>query len=174
MNKNLNSIIKFAVLILMVPSVALADAGIPMIIMSFPVMLFALIPVTIIEAIVLSRYLKIRFVTAFDASFDANLASTFAGIPLAWLILLAIELTTVGGGCNAYYDGVNGIGASVMMAMIRAAWLCPDQAGLISLLAASVVTLIATFFISVWIEYFVLRGILVKIATISSIKKQYG
>jgi len=73
----------------------LADVGAPMILIEWPLMLCALIPIIFIEAEVARRRLKLPYGKAFNAAAKANALSTGAGVPLAWAVMLVIELATM-------------------------------------------------------------------------------
>src|SRR5437764_1298645 len=70
----------------------LADVGIPMIFVQWPMMIGALIPVIIIEALLIRRWVELSYRDAFSGVTKANLLSTLAGIPLAWLAMFALEV----------------------------------------------------------------------------------
>ena len=73
----------------------LADVGVPMIFVEWPLMLCALVPVIAIEAEVARRQLTLPYRKAFAGAAKANLLSTLVGVPLAWAIMLAVEFATL-------------------------------------------------------------------------------
>jgi hypothetical protein len=73
----------------------LADVGIPMIFIQWPLMLCALVPVIAIEAEVTRRQLMLPYRKAFAGAAKANILSTLVGVPLAWAIMLAVEFATI-------------------------------------------------------------------------------
>src|SRR5205807_278209 len=72
-------------------SLFLADAGIPMLFVQWPLMAYALIPVIAVELFVFRRTLQLTYKSALLGTTLANVASTAVGFPLAWGFSLAIE-----------------------------------------------------------------------------------
>jgi hypothetical protein len=72
----------------------LADIGVPMIFVQWPLMLFALVPVIAIEALVVCKGLTLPYGRAFAGSAKANVVSTLVGVPVAWGLMLILELAT--------------------------------------------------------------------------------
>jgi hypothetical protein len=70
----------------------LADAGIPMIFVEWPLMLCALVPVILLEALVIRRSLALSFGSAFIGVGRANVYSTVVGVPLAWGLMFVVQL----------------------------------------------------------------------------------
>jgi hypothetical protein len=62
----------------------LADAGIPMIAVTFPLMLLLLIPVIVAEGFLCKKWLGLSTWEAMKSNALSNLASTIVGVPLAW------------------------------------------------------------------------------------------
>jgi hypothetical protein len=133
----------------------LADAGIPMISLEMPVMLGALIPVIIIESLLIKRALPLTYQKAFAGIAMANIFSTIAGAPLAWLLMLAIELG-VGFPASAaakHWHFVAKIFDSPLLLPLCAAWMGPVRPHSFWEIPFELgILLIPTFFISVWIE----------------------
>ena len=143
------------VLVLCLPVAAHANAGIPMIFVSFPIMLIALLPVIFIESSIFRRVVPIPYKKSFVSNGIANAISTIAGFPLAWGLLLAIELLTTGGRCGPGFDTIP---KSIITVIVEAAWLCPHEEHLYWLVpTAFIICLIVAFFISLAIEYYVNR-----------------
>jgi len=84
-------------LLLLNPALAHADAGVPMIFLTFPSMILALIPIVLIEAGVFAWLLRIKYRQTILPSLLGNLISTIIGIPLSWLLMVAVQLITGGG-----------------------------------------------------------------------------
>ncbi len=132
------------------PAPAHADAGVPMIVLTFPAMLTALIPIILIEAAVFSKLLKINYKSALLPSFSANAVSTLAGFPLSWLLLFGIELLTTGGGTAL---GISTFLGKIAAVTLQAAWLIPYESELGWMVPmAAAVGLVPAYFISLWIE----------------------
>jgi hypothetical protein len=73
----------------------LADTGVPMIFVQWPLMLFALVPVIAIETEVVRRQLSLPYGKALIGAVKANILSTLVGVPLAWAVMLALEFATL-------------------------------------------------------------------------------
>lgn len=132
------------------PSMAHADAGVPMLFLVMPVFGLSLVPIVLIEAVYLQRKLGISFRSAGVASLAANAASTIAGIPFAWLTLVALQLVTGGGG--AY--GLDSVLGRVAAVTWQAPWLIPYESDLHWMIpVAGTVLLVPFFFVSWWVEY---------------------
>ncbi len=148
-------------LLLAVPSIAFANAGLPMLAVVWPLSLPAIIPVIAVESWVVQRTLKIEWRTAFIQMIKANIFSTLIGIPLAWAAAVAVEfflgfLIVKGIGSRSYPpEGVGDIGRIIL----SAPWLGPFHHGAHWILpVATLVLLVPFFFASYWAEtWFVAR-----------------
>lgn len=144
-------------ILLCMPSVASANAGVPMIFLAMPVLGFSIIPIIIIEAIFLSKKLELAIPSAFKTTTISNLVSTIVGIPLTWLFLVLIQMLAGGGG--AY--GLDATLGKVLSVTLQAAWLIPYESDLHWMIpVAGLVLLVPFFFASWWSEYFVSKKIL--------------
>jgi hypothetical protein len=142
-----------------IPAPLFADAGIPMIILTWPAMVALLIPVIVIEGLLCKKWLGLKTWQAIKTNAVSNVASTIIGIPVAWAVMLAIEFGTMGlvGESSALQNWHSPI-ANVIFFLFSSAWLNPDlgeRAWFIP--AALLVLLIPFFFASYWIEYLVVR-----------------
>ncbi len=141
------------IFVLILPVAAHANAGVPMIFLSFPIMLIALIPVIFIETSVFKRIMLVRYKQSFVSNSTANAISTIMGFPLAWGLLFGLELLTTGGSCGPGFDSIPN---SIITVIVEAAWLCPHEDHLYWLIpTAFIISLFVAFFISITIEYFV-------------------
>src|SRR5438094_902125 len=70
----------------------LADIGVPMIFVQWPLMICALLPVIVIEALVVRKRLALSYRRAFAGAAQANVVSTLAGVPLAWGLMFFSKL----------------------------------------------------------------------------------
>jgi hypothetical protein len=71
---------------------AWANAGIPMLALSWPVQWLAFIPVVAGEAAITAKALQLGYWSSLKPIAIANLWSTLVGIPIAWFVLLLIEV----------------------------------------------------------------------------------
>src|ERR1043166_2769042 len=101
-----------------------ADVGIPMLYLEAPARLFAIVPVIFLEAYMLSRSLQLPFWHSSHVSAVANLASSLVGVPLAWGLMLLLEVVTTSGG-TAY--GLETAPKKVLAVTAQAAWLVPYE-----------------------------------------------
>lgn len=133
--------------------IPLADLGLPMVLVTVPAMLIALLPIAAIEAFVLRRKLGTDNREAWRAAVFANLSSTLIGIPLTWAILVVCQLCAVGGESRLQtpLDRV----ASVTL---QSPWLTAGEHEVGWMIPAASLTLLIPFYLgSVCIEGWVLR-----------------
>jgi len=135
----------------------LADVGIPMIFVQWPLMIGALIPVIIVEALVIRRWVQLSHRDAFKGVTAANLVSTLAGFPLAWLAMFAIEMAVMlplGWAADKWqWHFVNSPFFQVIGFVFGMAWIGPTgQAGYWLVPLAAALLLIPSFYVSVWLE----------------------
>ncbi len=136
------------------PPVVWANTGLPMLIVAWPVLGIALIPVVVLESALLSRSLNQSFDSAFAPVFEANLWSTLAGVPITWAALLAVELV-VGVSLNALPDSIaNSRAVRIAAFPFMAAWILPSSG--LEIKAAFVVLMFAFCVASAEVEHLVL------------------
>jgi hypothetical protein len=132
--------------------VLLADAGIPMLLVEWPLMLCALVPVILLETEVVRRRLAWPYRKAIRGVARANVLSTAVAVPLAWLIMLVIELSAgfpvLSAAMKRGWPVENSL-LKYVLHLLTAAWV----GGSVSSIAfAAAVLLVPTFFISVFLE----------------------
>jgi len=141
----------------MMMMLSLIDVGLPMIFVTIPVMVVALLPIIGLEAAVLRYSLYLDFKAAVRTAALANLASTFLGIPVTWFLLAAIQTLT--GGDAAY--GLNTPLRGFLAVTWQAPWLIPYDSDLHWMVPAAGLFLLIPFFFSSWyVEYFVVNKLL--------------
>ena len=137
----------------------LADAGIPMIFLTFPAMVTLLIPVVVIEGLLCKKWLGLSTWQAMKSNAVSNLASTIVGVPLAWAIMLAAEFGTMGvvdksQAIQKWHSPI----ANVIFFFFSSAWIAPVEGKNAWLIpAATLVLLVPFFFASYALEYLVMR-----------------
>ncbi len=89
---------------LIVPQVAQANAGLPMIYLVWPGMGLMLLPVVVLETFILRRALGTSLKRTLLIVMTANLISTALGIPLTWGVLVLLQLLTLGGSIGVDID----------------------------------------------------------------------
>jgi len=137
----------------------LADAGVPMIFLTFPAMLVLLIPVIVIEGLLCKKWLGLTMAEAMKSNAASNLASTIVGIPVAWSIMLGVEFAAIGiaDRSNAIQNWHSPI-AQVIWFLVGSAWIGPpSETNLWVIPAATLALLVPFFFASYAIEYIVVN-----------------
>jgi hypothetical protein len=140
----------------------LADAGIPMIFLTLPLMLMLLIPVIAIEGFLCKKWLGLTTWEAMKSNAVSNLASTLIGVPVAWAIMLGLEFGTMGlvDSSHAIQNWRSPI-AEVIFFFFSSAWIGPPQdKNLWVIPAATLALLIPFFFASYVVEYLVIKFML--------------
>jgi hypothetical protein len=150
--------IKFFVLsltLILITAPAYADAGVPMLFVTFPMMVIGLIPIILIEALLLIRRLGIDFKRIIWVSSFSNMVSTLVGIPLTWLILVILQMFTGGGGVV----GAQSPFLRYFLAVTwQAPWLIPYESQLYWMVPTAATLLLVPFFFASWlIEAFIAK-----------------
>jgi hypothetical protein len=150
MNSKKMRFVFFTLLCILAPTMAQADAGVPMLALLWPASWMAFIPVVIIEAWIAKQIFGLMWKPALFRTGLANTASTLIGIPLTWGALLLIELGISGGG-KAF--GIETLPQKLFAVIVQAPWLIPYEEDLDWMItAAAIVLLVPFFFASVFIE----------------------
>ena len=135
-------------------TVLLADAGVPMIFVQWPLMLCALVPVIVIEALVVRHRLALSYRKAFVGAAKANTLSTLAGVPLARGLMLVVELVTafplIWAAEKWHWHPFSPI--LYVFYVLAIAWTGPPATSWAPIALASALLLVPTFFVSVWLE----------------------
>jgi hypothetical protein len=136
--------------------ILLADAGLPMIALTFPAMLILLMPVVLVEAFLYKRWLGIKTRKAFSYSVWSNIASLILGIPVAWMVMLLLEFSFF----QVFESQVERYGdsplAKAVFLLVGSAWIGPTGTPWV-IAAACLILLIPFFFASYGVEYTVVR-----------------
>ncbi|HVT32252.1 MAG TPA: hypothetical protein VHE32_06380 [Rhodanobacteraceae bacterium] len=135
---------------------ARADAGLPMLMLTWPGMAIALVPIVAIEAFVIARCLQLRFVRAAKISLRANIVSTIVGVPLAWMAMLMLEFVTtfVAVGLERVFgERLRFTSEPAVAASLGAAWLTPFESDFYWMVpTAALVLLVPNLAVSCWLE----------------------
>jgi hypothetical protein len=143
------------ILILAIPSIALANMGLPMLAVAWPLSIPAFIPVVVLETWVVHRALNLNVHSAAIQMIKANLLSTLVGIPLAWIASVAIEmaLTFLFISTNVSKSYPPHEVGEIGQVILSAPWLGPfDSGGHWIIPSAMMVLLVPFFFGSYWTE----------------------
>jgi hypothetical protein len=133
----------------------LADVGLPMILVQWPLMLCALLPVIVIEALLVRRWLPLSYKKVFAGIARANLVSTLVGVPLAWLAMLALEFATLlplGLAAMKWHWRWESPVFQTVGFIFGSAWVGPGSDSAWPVVLAAALLLIPSFYLSVWIE----------------------
>lgn len=134
----------------------LANAGVPMIFIHWPLMVCALVPVIILEALMIRRWVSLSFRDAFIGIGKANVFSTLVGVPLAWLAMFALEFAVMlpfGLAADKWKWEIDGPVWQVLGFLFSVAWLGPAEGSLHWMVPAAVaLLLVPCFYLSVVLE----------------------
>ena len=135
----------------------LADAGLPMISLTFPAMLILLIPVIVVESLLCKKWLGLTTWEAMKANAMSNLASTIFGVPFAWAIMLAVEFINMIDRNGAIQNWRSPL-AQVIGLFLGSAWIGPPSEKNVWIIPAATLVLLVPFFLASYgIEYLVVR-----------------
>lgn len=104
-----------ALLLVLTPASAAADAGIPMLFLIWPILRLMLLPVILIEGALAIRMLGLKPWRAWFSVTLANLLSTLLGIPLIWVVLAWFSANWIEFSCEGF--------SHWFTLPLRAAWL---------------------------------------------------
>jgi hypothetical protein len=136
----------------------LADVGLPMIALTLPAMVVLLVPIVLLAAWLLRKWLSIARGAAIKSSFVANAASTIVAAPGAWAVMLIVEFLVA--PAIGYTKETNSPVASVLAALRNAAWIGPTMDSYWMIPVAVLGLLIPTYFASVVIESLIVDHLL--------------
>jgi hypothetical protein len=137
----------------------LADAGLPMIFVTWPAMMIALIPTIAIEALLIQRRTHGPMGKTLLRSSVANAASTVLGIPMTWMALLAVEIF-VGEPVSRVLNWDKSVIGKIVGFIIYSPWVMPSPGSLWVVPLAVLVLLVPFYFVSMWIERWVIQYML--------------
>ena len=155
-----SALIFFAICLAIPSRIALANAGLPMIIVGLPNLIFALVPVVLIEALYLHKRLNLNFFKSLKAFGWANILTTFIGFPLTWGCLFGLQLLfglILGSSCSPGFDNIF---YGIISVLTHAAWLCPWEDKMLWLVPLALMQcLIVAYFVSDYLEALVIKKI---------------
>jgi hypothetical protein len=134
----------------------LANAGVPMLFLAFPFALYLLIPVIGLETWVARNVPNINAKRRFLGVLAANAFSTVVGWPIAWFVLVLLQIFVIPGARGAY--GLDTPLHAIASVTLQAAWLIPYEDDLYWMVpSAAIVLMLPAFFITIPSECLVLR-----------------
>lgn len=142
--------------LLLSPTAAHADAGIPMLPFAYPVIVVFLLPVIAIEALYIRIRLRTDWKNTISATAKANLITLLLGFPLAWLIFFVVEMTLYAalmfsGVENHIHWALSPRATDFLIVITSAAWMGPIEERW-AVPVAYVALLIPSFFLSGYVE----------------------
>ena len=136
-----------------------ADAGVPMLVVTLPAMSLLLIPIVLLEGFLCKKWLGVTTWEALKSNIFSNFASTVIGIPMAWAFMLGLEFATMG-IVEWKFPNQNWNSPIVKMVffLLSSAWIRPPAINQLWLVPAAVLVLLVPFFFASYgIEYLVVR-----------------
>lgn len=158
MNNRMNKKIFYLLFIfLLTPLLCYGNVGVPVIALTYPGFIILLIPIIFIEYLIIRSALKVAKRLVLKSTIISNIISTLIGVPLAWGLLLLLELLTTGGSVvNA-----QGIFQLIGSVILQSAWLIPFAKHLHWMLpTAIIINLVPAYFLSKYSEYFFTKKII--------------
>lgn len=150
MNSNRHvSLVSIGASMLLFSGVANADAGVPMLFLTFPAMIIALVPIIAVESIIVGHLLGTSAISKAKSVAIANVASTVIGLPITWVALVVLQLVSGGGSAYGLVTPVQ----KLLAVTWQAPWLIPYNGDLYWMVpAASLFLLVPFFFASYFVE----------------------
>ena len=141
-------------LLALMPCIAHANAGVPMLFVVMPALAWSLIPIIALETIYIAKKIQISNGQSAAVTILSNIFSTIIGVPITWF-LMAIA----GGGIGFVSDPVLG---KIISVTLKAAWLSPAAEADLNWMVpiAWLFLLIPFFFVSWWSESYIVRKLL--------------
>ncbi len=138
------------------PANCFANIGVPMIFLTIPQMVIALLPIVLVEALLCMPYIKLSLNELIGGMFKANIVSTFIGIPVTWILLVILQMATGGGSSYGLSTPLQKLAAVTW----QAPWLVPYESELYWMIpSASLVLLVPFYFASWFIEFKVAKRV---------------
>jgi hypothetical protein len=138
------------------PLYLLADAGVPMIFITWPGMILLLLPIIAAEWAFISHRTSLQKRKVLWATAAANALSTIVGIPLTWGVLLLCEMgvfMTLAHIPKLGNGSWNSPLEQIVETILSAPWIAPvANSGSWAVPLAALVLLIPFYFVSVWVE----------------------
>ena len=151
-------------IITLIPALAYANAGLPILAILWPLSLPAFFPVVFLESYVLNKNLALGYKKSFVVSIKANIISTIIGLPLAWVACFIIEMLLMlffveVAGAESYptdlFKALPESISNILDVIMTFPFLGPGPGGGHWVIPfATSIMLIPCFFVSYWMELF--------------------
>jgi hypothetical protein len=110
---------------MLLPAILVANVGVPMLLLLWPALGLAWLPLTLLQAELGHRGLQLPRAVALKIVGVAKLTATLIGVPLVWVVMLALQLA-VGALLSVTGAGDSSVVAAATLPL-RSAWLAPTQ-----------------------------------------------
>ena len=150
--------------ITLIPALAYANAGLPILAILWPLSLPAFFPVVFLESYVLNKNLALGYKKSFVVSIKANIGSTILGLPLAWVACFMMEMLLMFffveiAGSESYppssFKALPESIHNILDVILTFPWLGPGpEGGHWVIPFATSIMLIPCFFVSYWMELY--------------------
>jgi hypothetical protein len=149
--KTLSRLVAVTMAVVLLAPAAEANMGVPIIGVTLPGMVIALLPIIAVETYVLIERLGLSLWKSVELASVGNLASTIIGLPVTWLIL-ALLLSTATGGVARDISTARG---KFLTVTLDAPWIAPyETKDMHWMVPAACLTMLVPFFFASWlIEY---------------------
>ena len=129
-----------------------ANVGLPMIFITLPSMLAALIPIIALESFILRQKLSLSWRTSLKTISIANIVSTLFGIPLVWIILVIFEISFSYllfylPPMRNFYGNLDSNFAIIFNLILQSPWLVPIESELYWMIPVAFLVLLFPFFL---------------------------
>ena len=143
-------------MLLLFPTAAYADAGIPMLPFAYPVILVFFLPVVAVEATYIRLRLHTEWGNTIAATTKANLITLLLGFPVSWLIFFVLEMIfwlalTFSGIESHVHWALSTRVTDFLIVVTSAAWMGPIKDKWV-VPVAYIVLLIPSFILSGYVE----------------------
>lgn len=154
------SILTLLLCVVFSPTVVLADVGLPMLVIAWPIFWCAFIPIVFIEFwIVKKKLLGIATKRLLGTVFLSNFLSTLIGIPIVWICMVTLEFLT---GNTGNYPSLTRFWRLFFGVTLQSAWIIPYEQECYWMIPTAFIVLLVPFFIvSYWIEEWVTFELLI-------------
>jgi len=133
-----------ALLLLASPVAAHADAGIPMLPVTYPLILLYLVPVIAIETVYIRQHMHSRWLNTIAATAGANTLTMLLGYPMIWILLTALEFHST--------ELLNQTHSAALVTALTAAWPTPAYGDPWAVPIAFLLLLVPAFLLSAFVE----------------------
>ncbi len=133
-----------ALLVLLCPAAARADAGVPMLPVAYPIILLFLVPVIAIEAVYIRGRLHTSWRNTIVATAGSNAITLLLGYPLLWILWVIPVFVAP--------DFLDGLRSRALLTVFTAAWPVPGYPDTWTVPIAFVLLLVPSFLLSAFVE----------------------